>query len=106
MTYNCQLREKAVEEPKEAKEEANWFSAAPVAHWFQLIKQRRFRDQSHWLSLLLLESFDKEAHTYLDTSKPNTIAFRALFTAALSRCGLEKSGEGPGDALDITKQWV
>jgi len=94
-----------VEEPKEAKEEATWFSAAPVAHWFQQTRQRRFRDQSRWLSLPLLESFGNEARTYLDTLKPSTTACRALFTVASSRCGLETSGEGPGDAPD-TKQSV
>jgi len=106
MIHNCQLREKAVEEPKEAKEEAHWFSAAPAAHWFHPTKLKKFRDQSHWLSQPLLESFDNEARTYLDTSKPNTTAFRVRFTVALSRCGLEKSGEDPGDAPDITKQSV
>jgi len=106
MIHNCQLKEKAVEEPKEAKEEANWFNAAPVAHWFHPTRLKRFLDQSRWLSQPLLESFGKEARTYLDISKLNTIVFRVLFTVAWSRCGLETNGEDLGDAPDITKQSV
>jgi len=100
MAYNCQLREKAVEEPKEAKEEATWFSVAPAARWFHLTRQRRFHVQSRWLSPPLLESFDREARTYRGMWKPSTTAFRVRFTVALSRCGLETSGEELGDAPD------
>jgi len=105
MTYNCQLRGKAVEEPKEAKDEAIWFSAAPAAHWCHPTRQRRFRGQSRWLSPLLLENCGREAHTYLGTWKPNTTVFRVRFTVASSRCELETSEEGLGDAQD-TKQSV
>jgi len=67
MMHNCQLREKAVEEPKEAKEEAIWFSVAPVERWFQPTRLKKFRGQSRWLSLPLLESLGREARIYLDT---------------------------------------
>jgi len=106
MIHNCQLREKAVEEPKEAKEEAHWFNAVPAAHWFHPTRLKKFRDQLHWLSLPLLESFGREAPTYLDTLKPNITVFRVRFTVAWLRCGLETSGEDLGDAPDIIKQSV
>jgi len=89
-----------VEEPKEAKEEATWFSVALVARWFQLTRLRRFRGQSHWLSPRLLGSFGREARIYLGTWKPSTTAFRVRFTVAWLRCGLETSGEWLGDATD------
>jgi len=94
-----------VEEPKEAKEEAHWFSAAAAAHRFHPTKLKKFHAQSRWLSPRLLESFGREALTYLGTLKPNTTVFRVLFTEVLSRCGLETNGEDLGDAPD-TKQSV
>jgi len=103
--YNCQLREKAVEEPKEAKDEATSFSAAPAVRWFHPTRQRRFHVQSRWLSPLLLESFGREAPTFLGMWKPNSTVFRVRFTVASSKLGLEMNGEELGDAPD-TKQSV
>jgi hypothetical protein len=46
MTYKCHLREKAVEEPRAAREEATLFNVAPAAPWFQPTRLRKFLAES------------------------------------------------------------